>query len=400
VTPARRFSEGLPAYTGLTMATTTDGVTGSDSVADPAGAGYPPPPRGRFRRGPAHAAWKPPLGRVRRTIREVGFDFITAGIIVLLFVAYQLWGTGFAEASSQNKLKHQFKEPSAAAAPAPATTGAPAEDSPALGAPVTGLPGPPEGTAIAHLKIPKIGVDKYVVEGVTESALREGPGHYPGTPLPGEPGNASIAGHRTTYGAPFYSVNELQKGDSIFVTTDKGAFHYTVDQIEIVKPTDVGVIGPTADNRLTLTTCNPRFSATSRLIVVAMLTDLPATPTPTIAPTADNRLTLTTCNPRFSATSRLIVVAMLTDLPATPTPTIAPTPVAIAAVNLGTGDHGAWPDTLLYGSIFLVLWVGVRLWAGRRRYWKWIPFILGVPICLVPLWFLFENAIRLLPNNI
>jgi sortase A len=342
------------------MATTTDGVAGSDSVAIPDGAGASQPPRARFRRGPAHAAWKPPLGRVRRTIREVGFDFITAGIIVLLFVAYQLWGTGFAEASSQNKLKHQFKEPAAAAAPAPATTAAPAEDSPALGGPVTGVPGPPEGTAVAHIRIPKIGVDKFVVEGVTESALRQGPGHYPGTPLPGEPGNASIAGHRTTYGAPFYSVNELQRGDSIFVTTDKGAFHYTVDQIEIVKPTDVAVIGPTSDNRLTLTTCNPRFSATSRLIVVAQLTDLPTTPTPTVAP-----------------------------------------PVAIAAsTNLGTGDHGAWPATLLYGGLFLVLWVGVRFWAGRRRYWKWIPFVAGVPICLVPLWFVFENAIRLLPNNI
>jgi sortase A len=322
------------------------------------GAGSPPRRRRRVR-GPEHAAWKPPLGRVRRTIREIGFDFITAGIIVLLFVAYQLWGTGFAEASSQNKLKHQFKEP-AAAAPAPATTTAPAEDSPALGAPATGVPGPPEGTAIAHLRIPKIGVDKYVVEGVTESALRQGPGHYPGTPLPGEPGNAAIAGHRTTYGAPFYSLNELQQGDSIFVTTDKGAFHYTVDQIEIVKPTDVAVIGPTSDNRLTLTTCNPRFSATSRLIVVAKLTDLPAIPTPTIAPA----------------------------------------PVVIAATNLGTGDHGAWPDTLLYGAIFVVLWVGVRLWANRRRYWKWIPFVAGIPICLVPLWYLFENAIRLLPNNI
>ncbi len=118
-----------------------------------------------------------------------------------------------------------------------------------------------------------------------------------------------------------------------------------------------------------------------------------------IGPTSDNRLTLTTCNPRFSATSRLIVVAKLTDLPVTPPPTIAP-PVVKTAVSLGTGDHSAWPPTLAYGLAFVALWVGIRLWAAHRRYWKWIPFLAGIPVCLAPLWFLFENAIRLLPNNI
>ncbi|MDQ6614169.1 MAG: class E sortase [Actinomycetota bacterium] len=336
------------------MATTTDDFTGSDPVAVPDEGGYQPPPRRRHRR-PAHASWKPPLGPVRKTIREIGFNLITAGIIVLLFVVYQLWGTGFAEASSQSKLKHQFHEPPAAPAPT-----VPASDSPTLGAPDAAIPGAPEGTAIAHLRIPKLGVDKYVVEGISEEALKQGPGHYPGTPLPGEPGNSAIAGHRTTYGAPFYSLNEVAPGDDIFITTGKGAFHYTVDHSEVVKPTDVGVIGPTPDNRLTLTTCNPRFSATTRLIVVAKLTDLPVAPPKTIAPPV----------------------------------------AAVKAITLGNGDHSAWPATLLYGLIFVVLWLGVRLWSARRRYWKWIPFLAGIPVCLVPLWFLFENAIRLLPQNI
>jgi sortase A len=335
------------------MATTTDGFTGSDAVAQPGGEGLPPvPPRPRYQE-PAHAAWKPPLGPVRRTIREIGFTFITAGVVVLLFVAYQLWGTAFAEAKSQSKLKQQF---SAAAAPAPA----PAADNPALGAAAPAVAGPPEGSAIAHLVIPKIGVDKYVVEGVTESALKEGPGHYPGTPMPGEPGNSAIAGHRTTYGAPFFDFDQLHPGDEIFITTKAGQFHYTVEQTAIVAPTDVAVVGPTPGNHLTLTTCNPRYSATNRLIVIAKLTDLPVTPPPTIAPPV----------------------------------------VKAAAVSLGAVDHSAWPPTLLWGLAFVALWVGVRLWSRRRRYWKWVPFAAGIPVCLVPLWFLFENAIRLLPNNI
>lgn len=338
------------------MATTTDGVTGADAVALPGTTDHPPSPPTHWGRRKRHApSWKPPLGPVRKTIREIGFNLITAGVVVLLFVVYQLWGTGFAEASSQSRLKNQFKTVYTTV-PAPAA----GADSPALGVPVAPVAGPPQGSAVAHLVIPKIGVDKYVVEGVEEGDLQQGPGHYPGTPMPGEPGNSAIAGHRTTYGAPFYSVNELQKGDDIFVTTKAGQFHYTVDQTEVVKPTDVEVIGPTSDNRLTLTTCEPRFSATSRLIVVALLTDLPVTPPPTVAP-----------------------------------------PVVIKrTINLGSGDHSAWPDTLLYGFIFAALWLGVRLWAAHRRYWRGIPFLVGIPLCLFPLWFLFENAIRLLPNNI
>jgi sortase A len=330
------------------MATTTDGAPGTP-VTRPESAFFRPPPPPQHRKA---EAWKPPLGPVRKTVREIGFNLITAGVVVLLFVTYQLWGTGFAEASSQSKLKHQFVPPPAAA---------PATDSPAFATPTVPVVGPPLGSAVAHLQIPKIGLDKYVVEGVEEGDLQQGPGHYPGTPMPGEPGNSAIAGHRTTYGAPFYSVNELQKGDTIFVTTNVKQFTYVVDHTQVVKPTDVEVIGPTTDNRLTLTTCEPRYSATSRLIVVAMLTDTPVAPPPTVAPPVVERK---------------------------------------ATLNLGSGDHSAWPDTLLYGLVFVALWLGVRLWSAHRRYWRGIPFIIGIPVCFVPLWFLFENAIRLLPNNI
>jgi len=317
----------------------------------------PPPPAPVPYRGPEHAAWKPPLGRVRKTIREVGWNLITAGLVVLLFVVYQLWGTGFAEAASQNKLKSQFAAPTASAPAKSGSTGG-GDNSTVGGTAALPVAGPPEGSAVAHLVIPKIGVDKYVVQGVEDSDLAEGPGHYPGTPMPGEPGNAAIAGHRTTYGAPFYDLNALQPGDDIFVTTNAGQFLYVVNHSEVVKPSDVSVLNPTTDNQLTLTTCNPRYEATTRLIVVALLTSIPVTPPSTIAP------------------------------------------VVTVKANLGSGQHSAWPAAIFFGLLTIALWVGVRLWALRRRYWRWIPFLAGIPVCCVPLWFLFESVIKLLPNNI
>jgi len=335
------------------MATTT----GSDPVAVPGDIGLPPEPPSHYH-GPEHAAWKPPLGPVRKTIREIGWDMITAGLVVLLFVGYQLYGTGFAEAASQAKLKKQFNNPSAVAKAATPSSngGGDASTVGGAGASSVALPGPPEGAAVAHMTIPAIHLDKYVVQGVADADLSEGPGHYANTPMPGQPGNAAIAGHRTTYGAPFFHLDELKQGDDIFITTNAGKFLYVVDHSEVVKPTDVGVLNPTTDNQLTLTTCNPPYSATSRLIVVALLESIPVTPPSTI-------------------------------------------PVEIKA-NLGTGDHSAWPAALAFAGIAIAMWIGVRLWAHRRRYWKWIPFLVGIPACSVPLWFLFESVVKLLPNNL
>ncbi|MGH9124955.1 MAG: class E sortase [Acidimicrobiales bacterium] len=350
------------------MATTTDGFAGSGAVAPGSGGDeeYPltlPEVAGPAGGGGVHAAWRPPLGPVRKAIREVGWNLITAGLVVLLFVAYQLWGTGFAEAASQSKLKRQFNNPTTATtAPASASTSGTSGggDNSTVGGGGPALPGPPEGSAVAHMVIHKIGLDAYVVQGVEDSDLSEGPGHYPGTPMPGEAGNVAIAGHRTTYGAPFYDLNELTAGDQIFITTQAGTFLYVVDHSEVVDPTDVAVIDPTTTNLLTLTTCNPRYQATTRLIVVATLQTIPVTPPSTI-----------------------------------------PAPVVVkTAVNLGSGQKSAWPPTLAFAAICIGLWVAVRLWAKHRRYWKWIPFLVGIPITSVPLWFLFQNVIKLLPNNI
>ncbi len=111
-----------------------------------------------------------------------------------------------------------------------------------------------------------------VIEGTGADQLRSGPGHYPGTPLPGESGNVAIAGHRTTYLHPFYNLNELVPGDDIDVLTVQGYFVYRVFSSQAVAPTDVSVTDATVLPTLTLTTCNPRYSATQRLVVQARLT--------------------------------------------------------------------------------------------------------------------------------
>ena len=121
------------------------------------------------------------------------------------------------------------------------------------------------------ITIPKIDLSMVVVEGTGDAQLQTGPGHYPGTPLPGEDGNAAIAGHRTTYLHPFYNLNELVPGDPITVVTLQGIFLYHVTGSLAVPPTDVSVVAATRRPTLTLTTCNPRYSATQRLVVHAML---------------------------------------------------------------------------------------------------------------------------------
>lgn len=128
------------------------------------------------------------------------------------------------------------------------------------------------GDALTRIKIPAISVDVVVVEGTTASALRAGAGHYPQTPLPCEAGNVGIAGHRTTYGRPFYNLDRLRVGDTIILETPIGECTYVVHRAPFVtEPSDVGVIAPTTQGMLTLTTCHPKGSARQRLIVRAML---------------------------------------------------------------------------------------------------------------------------------
>ncbi len=114
------------------------------------------------------------------------------------------------------------------------------------------------------------------MEGVDPEPLKRGPGHYPGTAAPGQPGNFAVAGHRTTYGAPFYHLDQLRTGDEVHVVDrDQRAWVYEVVETRVVLPDEVWVIDDdpfeSGAPMLTLITCEPRFSLAKRLIVFAEL---------------------------------------------------------------------------------------------------------------------------------
>jgi sortase A len=130
-----------------------------------------------------------------------------------------------------------------------------------------------EGDPLGRLRIPKIGVSAVYVEGTATADLRSGPGHYPGTPLPGEHGTVAIAGHRTTYGAWFRRINQLKPGDPVFITMAYGRFTYRVERTRIVAPTALWVTRRVGYDRLILSACNPLYSAAQRIVVFARLVD-------------------------------------------------------------------------------------------------------------------------------
>jgi sortase A len=128
-----------------------------------------------------------------------------------------------------------------------------------------------DGDAVGRLRIDRIGLSSVVLEGTNADDLRRGPGHYPGTPLPGQSGTVAIAGHRTTYGAPFRKIDKVRSGDDIVVTMPYGRFTYRVERTRIVKPTDVWVVDKRSFDRLVLTACHPLYSAAERIVVFARL---------------------------------------------------------------------------------------------------------------------------------
>ena len=197
-------------------------------------------------------------------LAAVGRWLLVAAGLVVAFVAYQQWGTAVGHWRAQSSLRSQFDQAEAAVRAARDHGEAVAVSYPAVGNPV------------GILEIPRLGLDQVIVEGVGSEQLAAGPGHYPSTPLPGQSGNAAVAGHRTTHGAPFYGLATLVPGDRIQVTTLQGRFTYRVDRTMVVDPSDTAVLAPSARPQLTLTTCNPRYSAAQRLIVVAALVTPPA----------------------------------------------------------------------------------------------------------------------------
>ena len=129
------------------------------------------------------------------------------------------------------------------------------------------------GDPMGRIVMPSIGVSDVFVEGTGTGDLRAGPGHYPGTPFPGERGTVAIAGHRTTYGAPFRHVDRLDRGDRIELRMPYGRFTYVVERTRIVPPTEVSVTDRVAFDRLVLSACHPLYSAAQRIVVFARLRD-------------------------------------------------------------------------------------------------------------------------------
>jgi sortase A len=130
---------------------------------------------------------------------------------------------------------------------------------------------PLPGDAIGRIEIPSIDVSDYVVEGTDLGNLRKGPGHYPSTPLPGQHGTSAIAGHRTTYGAPFRNIDQLGPGERIVVDMPQKRYVYRVERSEIVDDSDLSVLDRVDHDRLVLTACHPLYSAAQRIVVFARL---------------------------------------------------------------------------------------------------------------------------------
>jgi sortase A len=128
------------------------------------------------------------------------------------------------------------------------------------------------GDPVGRLRAPAAGISDVVVQGTGAGDLRKGPGHYPGTPLPGERGTVGVAGHRTTYGAPFRRLDRLRPGDPIELTTPYGRFTYEVERSRIVPPTAIWVTNRVGHDRLIMSACHPLYSAAQRIVVFARLT--------------------------------------------------------------------------------------------------------------------------------
>ncbi|MFN2545116.1 MAG: sortase [Actinomycetota bacterium] len=189
-------------------------------------------------------------------LTRAGLVSATAAILLVAHLGWVVWGTGLQTARAQTQLRAQL-----------------ATESPVIDA--GGQVQMPSrfglGTPLGILRIPRIHLDMVFVEGTGESELTKGPGHYVGTAYPWEStGRTAIAGHRTTYLHPFYALDKLRPGDRIQVQTKAGFFRYVVVKHRLVDPSDVSVLRQTKRPTLILTTCNPPYSASQRLVVFAV----------------------------------------------------------------------------------------------------------------------------------
>lgn len=261
---------------GATLGTATYNERVSDSIQPPTAS------RADARRTPRARARVSVVG-------VIGELLITAGVVVMLFLGWYVWLndiiTGSAQQDAaqeiQEQLRADFERDRGSAEPEPEPVDPETPRDP--GEPVVGT-APPEGEAFGALIVPRFGEDyvRTIASGVDLQTVlnnsRLGVGHYMETQMPGEVGNFALAAHRTTYGAPFADIAELRAGDNIYVETREGWYEYSFRNLEYVWPTAVQVLEPVpqapqveaSDRILTLTSCNPRFSAAERIIAYAV----------------------------------------------------------------------------------------------------------------------------------
>jgi sortase A len=298
-----------------------------------------------------------------RVVGLIGRILIGLGLVLLLFVAYQVWGTSFQEGHTQNALRSTLEHEAQNAEVKRALAEAAALDKLPTGPPVVAptTAAPAEGKPVGVIRIPIININQVVVEGTKTQDLRKGPGHYTGTPLPGQAGNSAIAGHRTTYGHPFYNLNVLKKGDPIVLTTFQGIFVYDTIRSQVVSPSDGQILKNAFGAYLTLTTCNPRFSASSRLVVTAKLAHSQLFPNSGLPP----------------------------GTPGTP-----------QSDNLAGDSDGQLLSAVLWGVVVAVAGGIVLLLAHRFRRRRWFIYLVGTLGLLVLLYFFFTAISPLLPASL
>jgi sortase A len=406
------------------------GGEAADEIVGEAAGASPVKPR----KLPPYRRPKPPRDW-RWVVGGIGKTLIVTGLLIFAFVAYQLWGTGIQYSQAQDRLENQFDTllATAASAPATASTAVPTTAAPttSLAAPATTVAAPATtvpvtttvdpaiallvlGGAMGKIEIPDIDMSGVIVAGVRTEDLQKGVGHYPDTPLPGQQGNAAIAGHRTTYGAPFYRVDELEVGDEIKITTLQGAFVYRVTGQSIVAPSEYSVVADQPDKvMLTLTSCHPRYSAKQRIIVTAELDPELSDPveTPVLNYGYEDPLPTRTSQGVDEDPSTVVE----NESP-TATDAIAGDPAADAAADgeeaaageeVAAGDTadvfsdgwfsdtGAFGQVALWGLALIAVALLFRFLGRRTRYW--VGALAGAVPFVVVLYFWFQNVNRLLP---
>lgn len=399
---------------GETAEETAGETAGPPVAVDDEAPPAPQPPRrtSRWDRPPPPKDW-------RYVVGTLGKVLIVTGLLMFGFVAYQLWGTGIETARAQNRLEDRFQELLASDEPAATTPETvppetvPPETVPPETVPSTTAPPVPEPLPVGHgevlfrLEIPRIGKELYVVPGVGAEDLKKGPGHYPDTPLPGQLGNAAIAGHRTTWGEPFAHVDELEPGDEIVVTMPTGdRFVYAVTDTLIVEPSDYWVVATDDPSvaTLTLTSCHPRYQARQRIVVQSVLVpDESAAVTPPTYYSLDGDAG----DAGDAGDGDPAIVEPPADT--ADTAGTAGSPAVVAAERAAPvedpfaggwfHDRGAFAQIALWAAVLIAISLAAYAISRRFRHYA-VGVTLAAAPFVVALYFFYQNVNRLLPPGL